>query len=64
MEYVEEVSSVDDLGGFYRSKESVIRCRDCKHYARTASEVACSLFVSIAMFSAIVLLEPIVEMLL
>lgn len=33
------------------------------HDARTASEVVCSLFVSIAMFSAIVLLEPIVEML-
>lgn len=64
MEYVAEVSSADDFGGFYRSNERVTRCRDCKHYARTASEVACSLFVSIAMFSAIVLLEPIVEMLL
>lgn len=58
------VSSVDDFGGLYRSNERVTRCRDCKHYARTASEVACSLFVSIAMFAAIVLLEPIVEMLL
>lgn len=63
MEYVSEVSSADDFGGFYSSKESVTRFRDCKHYARTASEVAVSLFVSIAMFSAIVLLEPIVEML-
>ena len=34
------------------------------HDARTVAEFVCSLFVSIAMFSAIVLLEPIVEMLL
>ena len=57
------VSSVDDFGCFYRTNERVTQCLDCKHYARTASEVACSLFVSIAMFAAIVLLEPIVEML-
>lgn len=63
MEYVVEVSSVDDFGGFYRSKERVTRCRDCKHYARTVAEFVGSLFVSISMFSAIVLLEPIVEML-
>lgn len=63
MEYVADVSSADDFGGFYRTNERVTRFRDCKHYARNASEVAVSLFVSIAMFAAIVLLEPIVEML-
>lgn len=63
MEHVVEVSSVDDFGGLYRSDEIVTRCRDCKHYARTVAEFVCSLFVSIAMFAAIVLLEPIVEML-
>ena len=36
---------------------------DRMHGARTVSEFVCSLFVSIAMFAAIVLLEPIVEML-
>lgn len=35
---------------------------DRMHCARTVSEFVGSLFVSIAMFSAIVLLEPIVEM--
>ena len=33
------------------------------HNSRTVAGFVCSLFVSIAMFSAIVLLEPIVEML-
>ena len=33
------------------------------HYARTVAEFVGSLFVSIVMFAAIVLLEPIVEML-
>ena len=33
------------------------------HDALTVAGFVCSLFVSIAMFSAIVLLEPIVEML-
>ena len=36
---------------------------DRMHDARTAASVVGSLFVSISMFSAIVLLEPIVEML-
>ena len=34
MEYVVEVSSVDDFGGFYRSKERVTRCRECKWLGR------------------------------
>ena len=33
------------------------------HDALTVAEFVCSLFVSIAMFAAIVLIEPIVEML-
>ena len=36
---------------------------DRMHGARTVAEFVCSLFVSIVMFAAIVLLEPIVEML-
>ena len=36
---------------------------DRMHNARTVAEAVGSLFVSIAMFAAIVLLEPIVEML-
>ena len=33
-EYVVEVSSVDDFGGYYRSKERVTRCRECNWLGR------------------------------
>lgn len=44
MEYVVEVSSVDDFGGFYRSKERVTRCSECKWLGRetvVAGEYRC-----------------------
>lgn len=44
MEYVVEVSSVDDFGGFYRSKERITRCRECKWLGRetvVAGEYRC-----------------------
>lgn len=44
MEYVVEVSSVDDFGGYYRSKERVTRCRECRWLGRetvVAGEYRC-----------------------